>query len=246
MNKFIIIVPVYNAEEYIEKCLFSILDQSYNYYELIVIDDGSTDQTPYIINSLYGHYRFSIHTNPSNNGSPLANFVQGVHLRSRNPEDILITVDGDDWLSSDNVLSYLNKVYQDPNIYLTYGQYQPASDLYKNFCKPLPDTQKYRKQYKWTTSHLRTFKRKIFDHIEDSDLRDTDGKYYKTAGDLALMYPAIELCGSKRIKFISKVLYVYNDLNPLNEMKIKTKKQLQTQSAIIKKTVYKQLSSWQL
>ena len=40
-----VIVPAYNAEEFIEKCLVSIVSQSYSNYELILIDDGSTDHT---------------------------------------------------------------------------------------------------------------------------------------------------------------------------------------------------------
>lgn len=43
--KFSIIIPVYNAEKYIDSCLSSIIKQSYKNYEIIVIDDGSTDRT---------------------------------------------------------------------------------------------------------------------------------------------------------------------------------------------------------
>lgn len=40
-----VITPVYNAEQYIEKCIQSILDQTYPHWELILVDDGSTDQS---------------------------------------------------------------------------------------------------------------------------------------------------------------------------------------------------------
>lgn len=39
------IVPVYNTEEYIERCILSILNQTYSNIELILIDDGSTDDS---------------------------------------------------------------------------------------------------------------------------------------------------------------------------------------------------------
>ena len=46
MDKFIsVIVPVYNVEPYLERCIESILNQSYKNFELILVDDGSTDNS---------------------------------------------------------------------------------------------------------------------------------------------------------------------------------------------------------
>ena len=49
--KFSIIVPAYNVAQYIEECIESILNQSYSNFELIIIDDASTDGTSKIINT---------------------------------------------------------------------------------------------------------------------------------------------------------------------------------------------------
>ena len=43
--KISIIVPVYNVEKYLEECVESILNQTFQNFELILIDDGSTDDT---------------------------------------------------------------------------------------------------------------------------------------------------------------------------------------------------------
>ena len=43
-----IIIPVYNVEEYLDRCLSSILDQDFSSYEVILVDDGSTDSSPLI------------------------------------------------------------------------------------------------------------------------------------------------------------------------------------------------------
>ena len=43
---FSVIVPTYNNEADLEKCIRSILDQTYSDFELILVDDGSTDSTP--------------------------------------------------------------------------------------------------------------------------------------------------------------------------------------------------------
>ena len=48
MPIFSIIVPVYNMEKYLDECISSILGQSFSDFELILIDDGSTDNSPSI------------------------------------------------------------------------------------------------------------------------------------------------------------------------------------------------------
>ena len=50
LNKIIsVIIPVYNVENYIEKCLNSIVNQTYNNLEILIIDDGSTDNSIAIV-----------------------------------------------------------------------------------------------------------------------------------------------------------------------------------------------------
>lgn len=50
--KYSIIVPAYNVEKYLEQCIKSILDQDFNNFEIIIIDDGSTDMTGKICDDL--------------------------------------------------------------------------------------------------------------------------------------------------------------------------------------------------
>ena len=45
MEKISIIIPVYNAEKYLEQCLNSVLHQTYTNFEAILINDGSTDSS---------------------------------------------------------------------------------------------------------------------------------------------------------------------------------------------------------
>lgn len=56
MKKISIVTPVYNSEKYLEKCILSIKNQSYENYEHIIVDGGSTDDTLSIIKRYVGTY----------------------------------------------------------------------------------------------------------------------------------------------------------------------------------------------
>lgn len=58
MNIFLsIIIPVYNVEAYLESCLFSILNQNFKEYEILLIDDGSTDNSGKICDDYANKYK---------------------------------------------------------------------------------------------------------------------------------------------------------------------------------------------
>ena len=56
LEKISIIVPVYNSEKQLDKCLLSIVNQTYKNIEIIVVNDGSTDNSKEIINKFYKQY----------------------------------------------------------------------------------------------------------------------------------------------------------------------------------------------
>jgi len=247
-SNFIVVVPVYNSEQWIERCLQSIINQDYDNYKLVVVDDCSTDNTWDLVRGFDGiRWR-----NRERSGSGLATIVQGINLGAEDKQDIIVTVDGDDWLVDNSVLSYLNAVYQE-DVWMTYGSFLPLSGRYKGICQDLEETHTfddsgepvvnhltpatYRKSGVWVTSHLRTFKYGLWNLIDDNDLRDGNGEYYKTAWDLAFMYPMIEMAGW-RVKFINKVLYIYNDLNSNSISRTNTKDQIEQGKLIQSKPCY--------
>lgn len=92
---FSVIIPLYNKENYIKKALDSVLCQSFQDFELIVVDDGSTDNSLSIVKQ-YTDKRIVI-LNQSNSGVSLAR-NNGVQLAKF---DFITFLDGDDWWHSD-------------------------------------------------------------------------------------------------------------------------------------------------
>lgn len=98
-DKISVIIPVYNAEKMIERCIKSILGQSYSNLEVIVVDDGSTDGTKDIINEISTKDNRVIYRFQNNAGVSKARNT-GIKCA----EGKLITfVDADDWLEYDAI-----------------------------------------------------------------------------------------------------------------------------------------------
>ena len=236
-NNLKIIVPCYNCEKWIKRCIDSITSQTYKNWDMVIIDDASTDKTFEVTNQ---NFDGSIWSNEHNKGA-LKNIIDGIAGKAHDSEDIIVLVDGDDWLAHNNVFERINEEYQDPNVWLTYGQYKHLSEKHRGICSHLTNTQRYRKYRSWRTSHLRTFKNHLWNKVKDEDLRDKSGNYYKMTWDLAFMFPMIEMAGLNRIKYIRDLLYIYNDLNPINDDKKNRKLQLDIEAEIRAKEQYQEL-----
>lgn len=92
-----VIVPVYNSEDYLDKCVESILAQSYNNLELILVDDGSTDTSGNMCD-FYAKKHFNIKAIHSKNTGPGAARNVGIDV-SRG--DYISFVDADDYIEKD-------------------------------------------------------------------------------------------------------------------------------------------------
>ena len=111
MKRISVIVPIYNAEKYLSRCLDSILMQSNADVELILINDGSTDKSEEIINTYLGRYKSSIKYIKTKN-SGVAN-ARNLGL-DKATGDYIIFVDADDYIDK-NLFKNL-KQYMDKNI----------------------------------------------------------------------------------------------------------------------------------
>jgi glycosyltransferase involved in cell wall biosynthesis len=220
--RFVVVIPSYNNEIFCEKNLFSVLSQDYLFFRVVFIDDASTDNTLQKVKSLIKKMApkqsVEIIHNEINQG-----VLENIYNTAMKAEDgeIIVNVDGDDWLKHEGVLSFLAKVYKKGHIWLTYGQYENYPSGTIGQCSEI-SSKVHRlerlRELPWVTSHLRTFYAGLFKKIRKEDLL-YEGEFFRLAGDLAFMFPMIEMAGEKRVKFISEILYVYNAINPLGDGK---------------------------
>lgn len=243
-NHFLIVVPAFNCEKWIEQCLKSVLHQTYKNYRIVFIDDMSTDKTYEKANNLIGTTHICLQNHSK--AYALANIVSAIELAEPNDNDIILTLDGDDWLFDDNVLSYLNKFYQDNDCWLTYGSYvEYPNGIRGKFAKQISHQTIINKSYRqeeWCSSHLRTFKYGLWKHINLNDMKNKEDQFYDMTWDLSFMFPMLEMTG-KRAKYIEKILYVYNRDNPINDDKVNHQKQLNYEKEIRNKKKYQLLEN---
>lgn len=105
-----IILPVYNVEKYISRCVESLINQTYTNIEIILVDDGSTDKS-YTICEKYAEKDLRVKLFHKQNGG--VSSARNVGLKNSNGEYITF-VDSDDWVKED-MLEHLFKKLNDNN-----------------------------------------------------------------------------------------------------------------------------------
>ncbi len=98
-NLVSVIVPVYNVEETLSRCINSIVNQTYKNIEIILVDDGSTDNSGYICEE-YAKNDTRIKVVHKNNGGLGSARNEGV---KNSIGDYIIFVDSDDWIELDTI-----------------------------------------------------------------------------------------------------------------------------------------------
>ncbi len=107
MNKhfFSVVIPVYNVEKYLEECVNSILSQSYGYFEIILVDDGSKDKSPEICDRFSEIDNRVMVIHKTNGGLSDARNVGTARAKG----NYIIYVDSDDYISDPFFLQKLNE-----------------------------------------------------------------------------------------------------------------------------------------
>ena len=128
-----IIVPIYNGERYIQRCVESLKNQTYKNIEIILVDDGSTDKTAQICKELSLSDNRIAFFNQKNSGAGGAR-NKGIENAQGN---IIGFVDCDDWIARD-FCEYLHKLLVRQNADIAYCQLSKLSSC-KRDVKELPE-----------------------------------------------------------------------------------------------------------
>ena len=131
-KKISIIIPAYNVEKYIEKCLDSVINQSYKKLDIIVVDDGSKDKTGNIIDNYAAKDNRIRAIHQPNSGLPNA---RNTGMKYANG-DYVMFLDSDDWIEPiccEIIISEMQKDEADIIFFEYYKEYKNKTVQMKTY-----------------------------------------------------------------------------------------------------------------
>lgn len=118
-----VIIPIYNAEKYLKRCIYSILRNTYSNIEVLCINDGSTDDSEEILQEIAkGDSRLKVFIQPNSGVAVARN-----HGLDKATGDFIAFIDADDWIHK-NYFEYLLKACRDGGSSIAVCQYRGAGD----------------------------------------------------------------------------------------------------------------------
>lgn len=135
-----IIVPVFNAEKYLDQCIESIITQNYYDYELILVNDGSTDGSDTICKNYSSKDNRIKYYSTQNRG---ASHARNIGIKEAKG-DYLWFIDADDWIEPNSVNQLLNECDANPDIlFFGFKRVFESGDI--SICKIQAHTELYDK-----------------------------------------------------------------------------------------------------
>ncbi len=203
-NLVSIVVPVYNVEKYINKCVNSLLNQTYKNIEIILVNDGSTDNSLAICLELAKKDKRIKVINKKNGGLSDA---RNKGIKSANG-DYITFVDSDDWIDSDTIEIGINALLEDNSDLVIYGI---SNDYQDGSTKKYPPEKREKLEKKKALIYLNSYKgvnvsacnkiyrKSLFDNIAFP--------YGKKCEDYYIMYKIFDKCNTISILPIVKYHY---------------------------------------
>ncbi len=128
--RFTVYIPSHNYGRYLSDAIESVLRQTVEDWELVVIDDGSDDETPEVMNLYRGHPKISVYRTEGIGLTAVCNFALG---KARG--EYVIRLDGDDVFDENILLVLGNALDRHPDVALVFPDYYLFDDFGKIFAQ---------------------------------------------------------------------------------------------------------------
>lgn len=152
-DKITIIVPLYNSEKYMKRCVDSIINQTYKNLEIILINDGSTDRTENILREYEKSDKRIIAISKKNSGVSNSRNI-GIEMATGK---YVMFVDSDDWMEIEAIEQLHNEMIKHPKYSIIRGKYM------LNFSKGTTNNKK--EKFAFNTSNKRNNIERLIDEI---------------------------------------------------------------------------------
>lgn len=216
MVTFRIIINCGPCQDFIERCLASVRAQTFTRWEAYVTADPCGDEThERAMLAAAGDPRIHVRGNDTRRYS-LGNLVDAIRWCNASPEDVIVSLDGDDWFAGNDSLQIIADAYQQFDCWITYGSWlsvklAPSGQPHGRWPAYPAGTTDFRGG-RFLGTAVRTWKRWLWDHVRDRDLRGESGDYVRVSEDKFVMTPLLELCGTARAHHIATPLMIYNKI----------------------------------
>lgn len=211
MVKISVIVPVYNVEKYLPKCLDSLVNQTINDYEVIIINDGSPDNSQKIIDKYAKEFPNIIKPFIKENGGQAS--ARNYALKKASGEYIMY-VDSDDWIAENALEKLYEKAMDDNSDIVVCSAYKVLNDDY-SLMESFDTIKDPIKSYilNRPSAWCKLIKKEV---LKNKELYFLENHYYE---DIAVV-PAYCLY-TKNISFLNMPLYYYliREGSTMNQLK---------------------------
>jgi glycosyltransferase involved in cell wall biosynthesis len=220
-SQFCFVIASFNNEANIEKNLGGLARQTNTNWRCIYVNDCSTDNTDSLFFDLVSKYNIKSKVtyikNAKRSGQAYSKYTAYKFVKDF---EIVCILDGDDWLSDDNVLTRLSEIYSNKSIYMVSSNFNvwyngeiEKSYTFSTYPENILNNKSFRRQPKWMIRHLKTGYGIFFKSIPKEYLT-LNGEWLRVCTDVAEYYSALELSYGKYLA-VDDVMYVYNKTNSL-------------------------------
>jgi glycosyltransferase involved in cell wall biosynthesis len=206
------------CQDYIGFCLDSLRAQTMRRWEAFVTVDPCADDTAdRALVARGADSRIDIRVN-SERRYAMSNLVHAIRRSGAGADDLIVVLDGDDWLATDRALERIVAEYQRRDCWMTYGSWitnDPSrANLSAGRWPAYPEGTTRFRETLWLGTAVRSWKKWLWDLVDDRDFRDQQGNYFLVVEDQATMLPMLEMSGTDRARHIPDVLMIYNRITP--------------------------------